>query len=449
MKRIRLTALLALLAFTAPLATSVPAQPLRGSYFFETSLLRSKLNPAFAPQTDLYISVPVAGYASADILSNVGLGNFLFADGDKNYTFLNDRVDAATFFDKLPQKDPFLNARYETDMIGGGYRLNDKLFLTAALSVTGYLNATVPQELLRFAKTGRSGATRNWSIQELKASYLSYATLSAGASYDLGELVPGLSVGGRLKLMTGLKSAVGTLHRLDVKMEDDCFSATTRGEVNLAGFSYDPEDGFRKDDFKFRGFGAAIDLGAEYRLRFDGLINGLNLSASVDNLGRLSLGEADRFLTEKTASFEGFQDVGTDFDFQAALDQVTADFSKLLELDSAGKNHLSYVLAPEIHAGIEVPFLNERLSAGLLYSYNLYKSHLTLAFNTSPLEWLNLSANYTFGPSNTFGFYAEYIPAKYVGIFLGFEKASWKTNKHLLGIHDFTESLCFGLNVLL
>ena len=104
---------------------------------------------------------------------------------------------------------------------------------------------------------------------------------------------------------------------------------------------------------------------------------------------------------------------------------------------------------PEYHVGIEVPFYNQMLSTGLLYSYYLGKNHLTLAFNATPLDWLNLSANYTFGPAGTFGFYAEYIPKKYVGFFLGFEKASWKTNKNLLGIRNFTESLCLGLNVLL
>lgn len=445
MKRYSLTVLLALLAFTA----LVPAQPLRGSYFFETSLLRSKLNPAFAPQTDLYISVPVAGYASADILSNVGLGNFLFADGDKNYTFLNDRVDANTFYAKLPQKDPYLRAQFETDLVGGGYRLNEKLYLTASLSVAGNASALIPQELLRFAKTGRSGATQSWHIQNLNANVAAWAVLAAGASYDLGDWVPGLTVGGRLKLMTGLKGASATLQMADISLTDERISAETRGESLLAGFSYDSEAGFRNEGFGLRGFGAAVDLGAEYRLRFDGFVNGLNLSASIRDLGALSFGGASKLAMAGIATYQGLGEIDFDADLQKRFQEVLDGFSGLANLSNVGNEPLRVLPGPAVCAGIEAPFLNEMLSAGLLYTYNLGKSHLTLAFNATPLDWLNLSANYTFGPSNTFGFYAEYIPAKYVSVFLGFEKASWKTNKHLLGIHNFTESLCFGLNVLL
>ena len=61
----------------------------RGSYFFENSLLRSKLNPAFAPKTD-YASLPGVGSLSVDMASNVGLKNFIFPQGDVNYLFLSD-----------------------------------------------------------------------------------------------------------------------------------------------------------------------------------------------------------------------------------------------------------------------------------------------------------------------------------------------------------------------
>ena len=444
MKRYSLTVLLALFAFTA----LVPAQPLRGSYFFETSLLRSKLNPAFAPQADIYISVPVIGNASAGILSNVGLGNFLFADGDKNYTFLNDRVDANTFYAKLPQEDPWLSARFDTDLLGGGYRLNDAIYLTAGLSVSGWGHAEIPRELLRFAKTGRSGNDQSWHIEDLKALFMSYATLSAGCSYDFSEWVQGLYAGARVKLMTGLYAAAGTIHSINISMTDDRFSAATNGAGNLAGITYDPDNGFRSDGLKLRGFGATVDLGVEYRLSFDGFINGLNLSASILNLGRLSYGETPKIVANGAASFNGFTGLGADFDFQSELDQVLEDFSSLTNLSVSGSSKLDFIM-PEYHVGIEVPFYNQMLSTGLLYSYYLGKSLLTLAFNATPLDWLNLSANYTFGPAGTFGFYAEYIPKKYVGFFLGFEKAAWKTNKHLLGIRNFTESLCLGLNVLL
>lgn len=445
MKRYTLVALIVLCAAAA----AVPAQPLRGSYFFENSLLRGKLNPAFAPQHDFYISVPVAGYAGFETLSNVGLDNFLFPDGDKTYNFLNDRVAADTFFGKLPEDDPYLSIRFETDILGGGYRLSDKLYLTSALSVAGYGQAGIPLDLLHFAKTGRSGSDRAWSLEGPHTSLLSFASLSAGASYDLGEWVPGLRAGGRLHLMTGLKAFNGNVHRLDIRMEDALFAASTAAAVTLSGFSYDSADGFRSDGFSLHGFGFSFDLGVEYRIRFDGFVNGLNLSASVGNLGLLSFGKAPQYVAEGSASFEGFQDLGREFDLQAALDQLSADFGSLAELGFHQDIPLKYGLHPDICAGVEAPFLDEMLSAGLLYTNSLDKHQLTVSFNATPLEWLNLNAHYTFGPVGRLGFYAEYIPKKYVGVFFGFEKASFKTNRNLLGIKNFTQSATLGLNILL
>ena len=149
------------------------------------------------------------------------------------------------------------------------------------------------------------------------------------------------------------------------------------------------------------------------------------------------------------SGFEGFQDISADFDFASALEKVTSNFRELVTLESDGTPDLRYIMSPEIFAGAEVPFLNEMLSVGLLYNRSMDKNHMTVAFNATPLEWLNLNAHYTFGPVGRMGFYAEYIPKKYVGFFFGFEKASWKTNKQLLGIRNFTESVCLGLNVLL
>ena len=81
-----------------------------GSYFFENSLLRSKLNAAFAPQVT-YISVPVLGSVGFDAASNVGLSNFIYQYRGKPYLFLNDNISADTFFGQLPARDPYVAER--------------------------------------------------------------------------------------------------------------------------------------------------------------------------------------------------------------------------------------------------------------------------------------------------------------------------------------------------
>ena len=71
MKRIVLTILVLLASGVIASAQS------RGSYMFENSLLRSKLNPAFAPKAD-YATLPGVGSFSVDMAGNVGLKNFIF-----------------------------------------------------------------------------------------------------------------------------------------------------------------------------------------------------------------------------------------------------------------------------------------------------------------------------------------------------------------------------------
>ena len=89
MKRYILTVLAALLVFSS-LAS---AQALRGSYFFETSLMRGKMNAAFAPQNN-YVSLPLLGSVASDSWSNVGLRQFVFPSGNEVRTFMLEGVSA-------------------------------------------------------------------------------------------------------------------------------------------------------------------------------------------------------------------------------------------------------------------------------------------------------------------------------------------------------------------
>ena len=138
-----------------------------------------------------------------------------------------------------------------------------------------------------------------------------------------------------------------------------------------------------------------------------------------------------------------------DYDFKTNIDRVVDDFSRLADIESSSADSYQPVLTPSFYAGIEVPFLQERVSAGLLYYRAMNFNHLMVSCNVSPVSWLNLGLNGTFlGAADTYGFYAEFIPKKWVGVFFGVEKASLKTNKQYIPIDNFTQSACLGINVL-
>ena len=439
MKRYLLTALAAMLA----LSTLASAQMLRGSYFFETSLMRGKMNAAFAPQNN-YVSVPLLGSAGSETWSNVGLRHFVFPSGTTNRTFMHESVPADTFLGQLPAEDPYLKSRFEMDVLGAGFQLGAKGFVTVSLSAAGTLDAVVPNEFLQFAKTGVDG-----SYPGPMASGQVYGVLSAGYSHDLSDLVDGLRIGGRIKLLSGIYAGDVDIQKLAVRIQEDEVAVSTAGGGYLVGMTWNDKK-FKVGNFGLRGFGFAVDLGFEYRLKLDGFINGVNISASVNDLGRLGFKKDVSVLSSgASASYTGFQGIGEGYDLKTNLQRVVDDFGRLADISSSPAAGYDGVLTPSIYAGLEVPFLDEMMSVGALYYRVAGFDHVMASYNLSPFRWLNLSVNGTFlGARNTYGFYAEFIPKKWVGVFFGMEKASLKTNKQHIPIDNFTESACLGVNVV-
>lgn len=446
MKRFLLTSILLLFLPVLLIAQS------RGSYFFENSLLRHKLNPAFAPQT-CYISVPVLGSSSVDAASNVGLGNFIFRYRNKSYTFLNENIDANTFLDKLPRRDPYVTERIETDLLGGGMPVGENGYATVSLSLVESGQLVVPASLLRFAKLGRTGDAQAWDTEGLQGWLYGYVSLAAGYSHDLNGLVEGLRVGGRAKLLVGVTAAQARIDQISVRMEEDLFAVSTLGSGRLSGFDYLPEDNaFRWRGFGLRGLGTAVDLGAEYGLPLDGFFEGINFSASVNDLGFIWFNRKLKDVSTQGAfSFSGFENLG-DGGIQKEIEALSDELKGLVRPDVSDSRSFVQALTPSIYVGADAPFYVYafRMHAGLLYYRTLGRDNLMASYGISPFEWLNLGLNWTFlGPTGRFGFYAEYIPQKYVSVFFGMERAGFRHNSDHLAIRNFTDSFSFGLNVLL
>ena len=439
MKKNTLLAVLTLLAFTA-LASG---QPLRGSYFFETSLMRNRLNASFAPRNS-YMSLPVVSYTGIDCYSNVGLASFFFPQGNNaNVTFLHPSVSTEQFLSNLPAKDPFVKEKLETEVLGFGFLVGERGFFSIDISVVENADVQIPKELLRFAKSGGSA-----TIHDLNASACGYAQLALGYSHDLEELVEGLHLGGRVKILTGVAAAEANVSRVDIVMDGQQLAATTSGTGYLAGFDY--EDYYNWRNLGMNGFGLAFDLGFEFRIPFDHFFSGLNLSASVNDLGFLGFSKHVTKLTSAgSASFSGFQGIDPDYDFNTNLENVIDDFSKLANFSATGADKYNYKLKPSVYVGAEAPFLREKMSLGLLYYYTMGKHNLMASYNLKPIRWFNFGVNYTFlGPARTFGLYIEFIPKKVVGLFAGANVASFKTNSWGIPIKNITERACIGLNVV-
>ena len=430
----------------AAVGTTASAQS-RGSYFFDNSLLRSKLNPAFAPKND-YASLFGVGSFSVDMASNVGLKNFIFRDGDASHLFLSDEVSSEQFLSKLPRRDPYLNKRVETDLFGVGMKMGRDGYATLSLSLVENGSYKLSGDMLRYVKSSSSTAQRHF--EGVSASIAAYAALAAGYSHDLSSILEGLRAGARVKLLIGLASGRFTVDKLGIQSGEDQLSAMIYGTGSLSGIKYDPVEAFSIARPSFRSLGAAIDLGASYRLPVDGpwTIEGIEFSASVCDLGGLRYNHSvSSLLLDHQFDFTGIGDLTGDID--ASLDQTVEDLKAFTQIEPSAGEPFFYRLPASIHVGATAILLQQKANFGLLYYHAVGRSNVMVAGGYSPKEWLNLGVNWTFiGPANRLGFYAEFIPKKYVGLFLGMERASLTSNSKHMPVRNFSESMAFGVNIL-
>lgn len=425
---------------------TAPAQS-RGSYFFENSLLRSKLNPAFAPKND-YASFFGAGSFSVDMAGNVGLKNFLYPDGDVNHLFLSDAVPAEKFLSDLPAADPYLRKRVESDLCGFGMKMGRDGYATLSLSVVDDGSYVLPGDLLRYAKAG-SGAAQG-PFEGGSAELAGYAALAAGYSHDLSSIAEGLRAGVRVKLLLGLAAGSFAFERIGMQFSPDQVSAVVRGTGATSGIGYTPDNGISISRPGLHSMGAAFDFGASYRIPMDGpwTLSGIELSASVCDLGGLRYSHGVSSLSlDHQFEFSGIDDISGDL--KAGFEKAVEDLMAFSHVDASNGEPFVHWLSPSIHAGASAHLWQDKANAGLLYYHSVGHSNLMAAGGFSPFEWLNLGFSWTFlGPANRFGFYAEFIPRKYVGVFFGTERASLSANSSHIPVRNFTESMALGLNIL-
>ena len=149
--------------------------------------------------------------------------------------------------------------------------------------------------------------------------------------------------------------------------------------------------------------------------------------------------------------FTGFEDLSPS-DLSGQIGRTVDALKGLTRPDVSDGRSLLQTLTPSIYAGADLPFnvYAFRMHAGLLYYRTLGRDNLMASYGLSPFEWLNLGASWTFlGPAGRFGFYAEFIPYKYVSLFFGMERAGFRRNSDHLALRNFTDSFSFGVNVLL
>lgn len=403
------------------------AQALKGSYFIDNSMNRHRMNPAFSPRAN-YFQLPVVANTSFAFGTNLDMGSFLYPKDGQLLTFLNQNVSVEEFQKNFP-KYPHLDLEANTNILSFGFYTKRKSFWNFDLDMRVMADVDLPSDLFLFLKkgTGTSGQVYNIGNVNMYASGAVQAAL--GYSRDI---VKGLRVGVKARVIAPLAYAGVNLEKVSLTTGKDRWDINTEGyaytamqglDVSMPDPNASPSIAFDMNKMLankvLAGLGYSFDLGFEYKYEMKGFFNGFKVSAAVTDLGMIHYKDdaVSAFKSAGSVSWVGFQNVSLeDENFSSSIDDFMEEAKGLFnleEMETAGSFKKSTM--PRFYAGLEVPFMWNRMSVGLLYSarksHSYLRQELTASFNLEVLKWLALGANYSFlNTKGTIGWILEFTP---------------------------------------
>ena len=240
-------------------------------YFMSYVPQSSYLNPAFIPKQKLSIGIPGSsvfvqygnnGFSYTDFVSKQG--GVVTADLDKLYGSLKD-------------KNYIVNAT-QADLLRVNFRLTPKLFFLINATAKSYSSVMLPKELAGILLKGTTPLVASSSSFALEGESTTYGELGVGAAYQVN---PKLSVGGRVKFLTGIVSGSTESARGNIALDNN-YSVTLSADANIRTSGIKNIENGKISDY-LKNSGLSFDLGGTYRL-----LKNLTLSASVLDIGSIS-----------------------------------------------------------------------------------------------------------------------------------------------------------------
>lgn len=447
------------------LPMTAAGQALRGSYFFDGSVQRNELNPAFSPRGN-YFTLPAVAGTGLGLSSNLGIATFLYPKNGQTYTYLNENVTLDEFSRKLPQS-PYLSLDIDMDLLSFGFYTSKNAFWNVDLSIRGDFYSDIPRDLMLFPKEGMTSMQHTTRFGNFNIFTSEYAQISIGHSRDLSDLVPGLRVGAKLKLYAGINHIGMNINQAEIYMSQEKWNVKTDATATVCTDLVDIKMGKELSDMEFEmgsfvpaGFGAGVDLGVEYVLDLDiPVLDELRFSVAAIDLGGIKYGEKSvtNYKSAGEASYTGFEGISfTDYDFEKNLEELTNEFLALanLEEDKSKKGPFTAGLRSTFHVGVEAPLFKNLMSFGVLYTavtgYGHTENEVTFSYNLKPGKFLKLGVNYSaLRTASCLGWILEFTPKSGLNLFLGSDYTFLEMTPDFLPVQQFCLDIRFGMSFML
>ncbi len=441
---------------------SVLSQQFYSLYFMRELSQRHQYNPSFVPEYG-YISLPVLGDLQVGGTSNVGLSNFLYRINDKDVIFLDSQVVGEDFM-RTVKPENYMAQSARMDLLSFGFFTPKNEFWSFDLSVKENLYANLPNGLFRLAKLTLDTSVSHYDFKSTRFSNTYWIEAALGYSVEKSDQ---LRIGGKVKLLAGLSSAMIRYSQFDIDRDLDGWAIRAQGESllmsKILSFNVDSAGYLSYEDYKWTrsrkpaGYGAAVDFGITYMPD-----SKTDLALSISGLGfiRWNASSVQRGIADSEASFEGFEGVA-DHDWTDtwssqlwALRERTSDLARFKK-DTQVKGY-TQMLPTTIRASAEYTIFknirHQEVRLGMLANYYYSSDNPTgefvLALTAKPLNWITLTSTCALlqKDSNRFGLALNLTPG-WINFFIASDFFSPSLGRYYLPKGQFSFNLQTGISI--
>jgi outer membrane protein OmpA-like peptidoglycan-associated protein len=389
------------------------AQQTNTVYFMRGIPERNVYNPAFQPEGNLYIDLPVMPNFNLNFGNNsLNFNDVIFNKNGKTMSFLDQAAIGAErndFYNKL-KNTTRINGDFALNIIGFGFRLKEKNFFTFDITQKFTGNFYLPKDLFGFALYGTE-KSNTFDLSKFGMNASVYTEVGLGYSRIINDK---LTLGTKLKVLFGQANIHSKLDNFDLTANYEEWTIKGNGTLNssIPFTNIKPKSNgapdFDNSEFfenikagdltsgLFSNLGFGIDLGATYQV-----LPNLQLSAALTDLGFITWKKnLNNWDVNNNYSFKGVEydvnneDITIGDLFSDQLDSLGNSF----KFSNSNKSYTTY-LSARLNVGAEHSILNDKIGFGLLSSTlfvdkNAF-SDLTASVNFRPVKWFNPSISYS------------------------------------------------------
>lgn len=386
-------------------------------YYMEKVSQSSMMNPAYDPPYKVTVGgllVPIVGQLPPTMYFNYANNGFAYSDiihhgvGDQSDSLI---YDPQKLVDNLKTSN-HLRLQNHFDLLHIGLKTKNDAYVSFSITEKMNYGATLPKSLFDLAWYGNNyfkEKDEKIVLSDLSMQATHYREFAFGFST---ELVDGLTIGGRAKVLFGMSNVQTDINELTLYTDPETYMITAVADVSVKSntpvpWIYNPDsvtldiDTEKRDDynpvsypFNMRNPGFGLDLGLTYEINKD-----FTVYFSANDIGFISW-NSNPFTLSANGQFD-FRGIEVEFfeddEFDESLDNLTDSLIDMFSPNASDNGYVTW-LPTDVYLGGQY-HLNEKLDFGALYRMEFYRKNLlhslTLSANSNITDWLSLYLSYS------------------------------------------------------